>query len=71
MLCRLSLEGLAAIRKEWELAAGDSTSLLEVQAPVGLLLVDVCQALDLEPADRLEVLGLALSAELQIELAPE
>ena len=66
MLGRLSLEALAAIRKEWEIAAGNDTSLLEVSAPVGLLLADVCQALSLEPADRLQVLGIVLYSELQV-----
>jgi hypothetical protein len=66
MLCKFSLEALAAIRKEWEFATGNDTSLLEVSAPVGLLLADVCQSLSLEPADRLQVLVFVLYSELQV-----
>ena len=64
------LEGLKRFRQEWE-AAADGESLLDIEAPIGLMLSDVCLALALDEAERLEVLGLPLVAELQAEAQPE
>jgi hypothetical protein len=64
-----NLEGLKKFREEWEEAA-DGSSLLDLDAPVGLLLSDVCLALGLDEADKLEVLGLALTAEITNALEP-
>jgi hypothetical protein len=64
------LEGLKKFRQEWEDAA-EGASLLDLEAPVGLMLSDVCLALALDEADRLDVLGLALTAELKNETEPQ
>lgn len=61
-----NLEGLKMFRQEWE-AAAEGESLLDIDAPVGMMLSDVCLALGLDETERLELLGLPLLAELQAE----
>jgi hypothetical protein len=68
MLDTFDIEKLAAIRREWQEAAGVDASLLDVKAPVGLLLIDVVEALSLAPHDQLTVLGYSLSAGLALEV---
>lgn len=56
------LENLAALRQEWEAAAG-CDSLLDVTASVGLMLLDVSTKLRLTPEERTFFLGAELDKE--------
>ena len=47
---------LAEFREEWQKAVGGG-SLLKVEAPVGLLLVDIADRLELTPQERHVLLG--------------
>jgi hypothetical protein len=57
------LEGLCALREEWE-AAVEGSSLLDVTASVGLLLFDVATKLRLTPEERSFFLGARLTDEV-------
>ena len=59
------LESLAQFRKEWQQLA-KSKSLLDVEAPVGLLLYDIVERLMLNPQERYVVLGRELTRETDI-----
>ena len=50
------LMALAEFRKEWQEAAGGG-SLLKVETPVGLILADIVDRLELTPQERYAVLG--------------
>ncbi|GAB4416736.1 MAG: hypothetical protein Kow002_02760 [Anaerolineales bacterium] len=56
------LEKLSMLRQEWEAAAG-ADSLLNVTASVGMLLLDMTNALGLTPEERSIVLGSRLNHE--------
>ncbi len=58
------LERLARLREEWQEAAPE-TSLLDIDAPVALLLNDVLAALGLPEGDIERVLGEELAAQLR------
>jgi len=58
------VNALANIRQEWGQAA-NGESLIEVKGSVGLLLADLVMAIDLNPAEQVEVLGADLVEELQ------
>ena len=62
------LNNLKAFRELWEEEAGES--LLDLRAPLGLILNDVAGALMLEPADRLAFLGETLAADIEEYLTP-
>jgi hypothetical protein len=52
---------LASLRSEWQdTAESENKTLGEMQASVELLLSDVCDLLELLPAERVEVFGLEL-----------
>lgn len=52
------IERLSEIRQEWqEAAAVDGKTLVEVSAPVGVLLSDFCDLLEFTPEERETVLG--------------
>jgi len=57
------LEKLSALRQEWEAAAG-ADSLMNVTASVGMMLLDVTNALDLTSEERSFVLGSRLNHEV-------
>lgn len=49
---------LAGLRQEWqEVAESDGTTLVETKASVGLLLIDICNLLELTPDETQEILG--------------
>lgn len=52
----MAIEGLTNIRQEWEEASG-GVPLEEVQGSIGLLLVDIINALGLLPEEAGQVLG--------------
>ena len=58
------VEVLAHFRQEWEQVA-EGESLVEVKGSVGLILVDLVRAFALRQSEQVQVLGLALHAELQ------
>jgi hypothetical protein len=58
-----ALQDLAEFRKEWEEIA-EGESLLNLEAPVGLLLADVADRLELSPQERFVFLGKALMQEI-------
>ena len=53
-------------REDWQEAAGNRP-LTEVKAPVGLVLADVAEMLELSPDETEEVLGIDLADRLNIE----
>lgn len=59
------LESLSALRKDWEMAAGEN-NLVDVTASVGLLLHDIASKLNLSPDERLLVLGKRLEREIAV-----
>lgn len=59
---RLLVSALARIRSEWQ--ESDSSSLLDIEANVGLLLSDLAVALGLNPEEQIEALGEELYHEL-------
>jgi hypothetical protein len=59
-----AIQALAKFRKEWEEIA-DGESLLEVAVPVGLLLADVSDRLELSPQERFVFLGKILIKEIE------
>lgn len=62
------LDALAGLREEWEDAA-EGESLLDMNASVGLMLLDIATKLGLTPAERLFFLGSRLDAESDALLA--
>jgi hypothetical protein len=50
------VQALADFRREWQKIA-QGTSLVEVEAPVGLLLADIADRLELNPQERYAMLG--------------
>lgn len=50
------VQALADFRREWQKAAQGKT-LIEVEAPVGLLLADIADRLELSPQERYAMLG--------------
>lgn len=62
---RLQIVGsLARIRQEWQDAAGTS-SLIEVEGNMGMLLADLINGLDLGTNEQVQVLGQELFLELK------
>lgn len=59
-----SVEALADFRKAWD-GICEGRSLLFVTAPVGLILVDVADRLNLTPAERYTFLGQLLLDEIE------
>lgn len=58
------IERLRDCRQEWqEAAASDGKALTEIQAPVGVVLADFCDLLELSPEEREAVLGVELSRD--------
>jgi|WetSurMetagenome_2_1015567.scaffolds.fasta_scaffold10698_2 hypothetical protein len=57
-----AVAALATIRKEWEQAA-EGESLVQIQASVGLLLLDVTARLGLNQEEQKSVLGTRLCRE--------
>ena len=57
-------QALAEFRREWEEIA-EGESLLDVTAPIGLLLVDVADRLELNPQERFVFLGKLLIEEVE------
>jgi hypothetical protein len=55
---------LARIRKEWQEATG-SSSLLDVEGSIGMLLADVINGIGLAVEEQVQVLGRDLFQELQ------
>ena len=55
---------LTQIREEWQEAAG-SSSLIEVEGNVGMLLADVINGVGLQHDERIQVLGADLFREMQ------
>lgn len=58
------VKSLVIFRQEWE-AAAQGESLINIQAPVGLLLADVLERLDIEQEERVAVLGIRLYSEVE------
>lgn len=56
------LPALSALRKDWE-AAAEGESLIQVNAPVGLLLLDIATNLGLTQEEQKLVLGTRLYQE--------
>ena len=50
------VQSLADFRREWQKVA-QGQSLIEVEAPVGLLLADIADRLELNPQERYAMLG--------------
>ena len=50
------VESLADFRREWQKMV-DGKSLIDIQAPVGLILSDIAERLELSPQERHAVLG--------------
>jgi hypothetical protein len=50
------IQALADFRREWQKAA-EGTSLVELQTPVGLILADIADRLELNPQERYAMLG--------------
>lgn len=59
-----AIQSLAKFRKEWEEIA-DGESLLEVTVPVGVLLADVSDRLELSSQERFVFLGKFLVEEIE------
>ncbi len=56
------IERMAEMRQEWQEAASvDGKTLAEVSAPVGVIMSDFCDLLELNPEERETVLGLELA----------
>jgi hypothetical protein len=60
----MNTRNLKRLRKE----LSESGNLLKVSTPAGLLLHDVCSALELSPKQRREVLGAKLEREIEAYL---
>jgi hypothetical protein len=50
------IQSLAGFRREWQRAT-EGKSLIEVEAPIGLLLADIADRLELTPQERYAMLG--------------
>ena len=57
------VQALAEFRQEWELAA-DGKSLVTIESPIGLLLSDIADWLELSPQERHAMLGNRLINEV-------
>jgi len=56
------IERLADMREEWqEAAAVDGKTLTEAQAPVGVVMSDICDLLEFTPEEREAILGVELA----------
>ncbi len=62
------IESLARFRKEWEEAV-KGESLVNVQAPVGLLIADVVERLNFNQQERFVVMGVRLHREVETILS--
>lgn len=58
------MEALIQYREEWQVVA-NGESLLEVESPVGLILSDIADMLDLSPKERQAVLGRKLNRQVE------
>jgi hypothetical protein len=58
-----TIDALASLREEWQVAIEES-SLLDVTCPAALLLFDICTRLGLDPYEQAVVLGEDLQAEI-------
>jgi hypothetical protein len=56
------IESLAKFRQEWQ-ALAEGQSLLDVQVPVGLMLVDIANRLELNEQEKSVVLGRKLMSQ--------
>jgi hypothetical protein len=71
------VQSLADFRREWQKVA-QGQSLTEVEAPVGLLLADIADRLELNPQERYAMLGgmlinhvnCLMEKRVSLELAP-
>ncbi|MFZ1040517.1 MAG: hypothetical protein WCA79_15995 [Anaerolineales bacterium] len=61
---------LAGFRQEWEEAVQEE-SLINVQAPVGLLLADVLERLNLNEQEKFAVMGVRLCREVETLLSDQ
>jgi len=59
----LVIQALADFRREWQKTTNEE-SLLEVEAPVGLILADIAERLNLNPQERHTMLGGKLITEV-------
>lgn len=59
-----AVEALADFRKAWE-GLCEGRSLLQITAPVGLLLFDIAERLDLSIQERYDFLGRSLIEEIE------
>jgi hypothetical protein len=50
------VQSLADFRREWQKAA-EGESLVKLEAPVGLILADIADRLELNPQERFAILG--------------
>jgi hypothetical protein len=57
---------IAKLRQEWQEAALDGESLVQVKGSVGLILADLVKALELSSIECAEALGVELANELQV-----
>ena len=60
-----TIQALANFRQEWEEVA-ESESLVEITAPIGLLLADIAGRLELNPKERFEFLGKSLIGDVEV-----
>jgi hypothetical protein len=59
-----TIRALSRVRKEWEEIAG-AKSLTAIESPVGLLLSDIADQLQLTPGERMTLLGGKLTREVE------
>ena len=64
------IQSLAGFRQEWEEAV-QGESLINVQAPVGLLLADVLERLNLNEQEKFAVMGVRLCREVETFLSDQ
>ena len=57
------VQSLAKFRREWQVHIEDAT-LLDVDAPVGLILADIADRLELNPQERYVMLGSQLVKDI-------
>ena len=60
-----ALEAIAEFRQDWEEIA-EGKSLLNLEAPIGLLLSDIADRLELSPQERFVFLGETLIEEIEV-----
>jgi hypothetical protein len=59
---------LKGFREDWEESV-DNTSLISTLASLGLVIYDICEALELDEEQSYEVMGAALTAEIHDHLS--